>query len=210
MRGAAMTMTIVLYLTAAIAAYLLCAVNPAIVLSRLVYHTDIREKGSGNPGFTNFKRTFGGPWAWVVLLCDLTKAALVIGVFSLLFDRYGLGRQWGAAYTGLFAMLGHAYPVFYHFRGGKGFLVSMSLLWCIDWRAGLFSFAVLCVLLLATKYMSLSTVASMTCGIFVLILLKTPWNAVCAYAAAILFMAYRHRENFKRLKNGTEAKFSLR
>lgn len=205
-----MTMTIVLYLIAAIAAYLLCAINPAIVLSRLVYHTDIREKGSGNPGFTNFKRTFGGPWAWVVLLCDLTKAALVIGVFSLLFDRYGLGRQWGAAYTGLFAMLGHAYPVFYRFRGGKGFLVSMSLLWCIDWRAGLFSFAVLCVLLLATKYMSLSTVASMTCGILFLLLLKTPWNAVCAYAAAILFMAYRHRENFKRLKNGTEAKFSLR
>lgn len=54
-------MTILLYLTAAVAAYLLCGVNPAIVLSRVVYHTDIREKGSGNPGFTNFKRTFGRP-----------------------------------------------------------------------------------------------------------------------------------------------------
>ena len=61
-------MTILLYLTAAVAAYLLCGVNPAIVLSRVVYHTDIREKGSGNPGFTNFKRTFGGPWAWVVFV----------------------------------------------------------------------------------------------------------------------------------------------
>ena len=202
-------MTILLYLTAAVAAYLLCGVNPAIVLSRVVYHTDIREKGSGNPGFTNFKRIFGGPWAWVVLVCDLTKAALVIVLFSLLFAHMGLGRQWGAAYTGLFAMLGHAYPVWYHFRGGKGFLVSMSLLWCIDWRAGLFAFVLLCLLLLTTRYMSLSTVVSMACAVFFLIFCSTSWYVTLTYAVSILFMAYRHRENFKRLKNGTESKFSM-
>lgn len=202
-------MTILLYLTAAVAAYLLCGVNPAIVLSRVMYHTDIREKGSGNPGFTNFKRTFGGPWAWVVLVCDLTKAALVIVLFSLLFAHMGLSRQWGAAYTGLFAMLGHAYPVWYHFRGGKGFLVSMSLLWCIDWRAGLFAFVLLCLLLLTTRYMSLATVVSMACAVFFLIFCGTSWYVTLTYAVSILFMAYRHRENFKRLKNGTESKFSL-
>ena len=202
-------MTILLYLTAAVAAYLLCGVNPAIVLSRVVYHTDIREKGSGNPGFTNFKRTFGGPWAWVVLVCDLTKAALVIVLFSLLFAHMGLSRQWGAAYTGLFAMLGHAYPVWYHFRGGKGFLVSMSLLWCIDWRAGLFAFVLLCLLLLTTRYMSLATVVSMACAVFFPIFCGTSWYVTLTYAVSILFMAYRHRENFKRLKNGTESNFSL-
>ena len=203
-------MAILLYLTAAAAAYLFCGINPAIVLSRVVYHTDIREKGSGNPGFTNFRHTFGGPWAWVVLVCDLTKAALVILLFSRLFDRAGLGRQWGAAYTGLFAMLGHAYPVWYRFRGGKGFLVSMSLLWCIDWRAGLFALVLLCVLLLTTQYMSLSTVVSMVCAAPVLIFCGTPWHVTLAYAISVLFMAYRHRENFKRLKNGTESKFIFR
>ncbi len=202
-------MKTLLYLAAAAIAYLLCGINPAIVLSHVVYHTDIREKGSGNPGFTNFKRTFGGPWAWVVLVCDLTKAALVIILFSWLFECEGLERQWGAAYTGLFAMLGHAYPVWYRFRGGKGFLVSMSLLWCIDWRAGLFAFVLLCILLLTTQYMSLSTVVSMACASVVLIICGTPWYVTLAYAASVLFMAYRHRENFKRLKNGTESKFTF-
>ena len=146
----------------------------------------------------------------MVLVCDLTKAALVILLFSRLFDRAELGRQWGAAYTGLFAMLGHAYPVWYRFRGGKGFLVSMSLLWCIDWRAGLFALALLCVLLLTTQYMSLSTVISMACAAPVLIFHSTPWHVTLAYAISVLFMAYRHRENFKRLKNGTESKFIFR
>lgn len=165
---------IALYVTAALAAWLLCAVNPAIVLSRLVYHTDIREMGSGNPGFTNFRRVFGGAWSWAVLILDLTKAAVVIGIFSALFARWGLDRQWGAAYTGVFAMLGHAYPVWYRFRGGKGFLVSMSMLWCIDWRVGILAVLLLCILLSVTKYMSLSTVTAMLCSVGFLALFGTP------------------------------------
>ena len=76
--------------------------------------------------------------------------------------------------------------------------------------AGLFALVFLCILLLTTQYMSLSTVVSMACAAPVLIFHSTPWHVTLAYAISVLFMAYRHRENFKRLKNGTESKFIFR
>ena len=118
-------MKILLYILSALTAYLVAGWNPAITFSRAIYKKDIRECGSGNPGFTNFKRSFGNRWAWFVLLLDLFKAAVVVGIFALLFEQYFGMYQLGAAYTGLFALLGHAFPIWYGFKGGKGFLVSL-------------------------------------------------------------------------------------
>ncbi|MGN0563437.1 MAG: glycerol-3-phosphate acyltransferase, partial [Candidatus Heritagella sp.] len=103
-------MEIFLFAAAAVCAYLIGGLNPAIVFSRRIYKRDIRTCGSGNPGFTNFKRTFGNRLAWLVLVLDLTKAAAVAALFAQLFAANGYGYQLGASYTGLFAMLGHAYP----------------------------------------------------------------------------------------------------
>ncbi len=203
-------MNIIIYIAAAVTAYLIAGINPAIEFSKRIYHKDIRECGSGNAGFTNFKRTFGDKWAWWVLVLDLSKAAVVVAIFAALFGHFMGEYQLGAAYTGLFAMLGHAYPLWYKFKGGKGFLVYMSVVWFIDWRAGVIALAVMLVLLLTTKYMSLSTVAAMlTCPI-VLICFGAGWVTVAMCAASVLFMAWRHRENFKRLIAGTESKFSLK
>ena len=71
-------MKVFLYIAAAICGYVVAGMNPAIAISKAVYHKDIRECGSGNPGFTNFKRTFGNKWAWWVLTLDLAKAAVVV------------------------------------------------------------------------------------------------------------------------------------
>ncbi|MBQ8250126.1 MAG: glycerol-3-phosphate acyltransferase, partial [Clostridia bacterium] len=150
-------MEMLLYISAALSAYLVAGWNPAITFSRAIYKKDIRTCGSKNPGFTNFKRTFGNKWAWWVLALDLSKAAIVALIFAVLFENYLDCYQFGAAYTGIFAMLGHAYPVWYKFKGGKGFLVCLSTAWVTDPRVGLIATVIMIVLLLSTKYMSLST-----------------------------------------------------
>ncbi len=202
-------METVLYLSCAVISYLIGGWNPAITLSKAVYKKDIRTLGSGNPGFTNFKRCFGNKLAPLVLVLDMSKAAIVSVVFALLFERkFGL-YAWGAVYSGFFACLGHAYPVWYGFKGGKGFLVSLSTLYVIDWRVGLIATLIMCVLLLSTKYMSLSTVTAILLGPLFLYLFNIENKVIITYAIIALFVLYRHKENFKRLIKGEESKFSF-
>ena len=204
-------MKILVYILAAICGYFVGGWNPAITLSRAVYHKDIRECGSKNPGFTNFKRTFGGKLAWVVMALDLLKAAVVIAIFAPLFSKFVSTFQIGAAYTGAFCMLGHAFPVLYKFKVGKGFLVYMSMIWFVDWRAGLVATAALVVLLLSTKYMSLSTMLAVTGSVITLLVTGVDHFSVTVICAAeVLFMIVRHKENIKRLIKGTEHKFYLK
>ncbi len=200
-------MKLLLWFSAAVAAYLVSSWNPAITLSKLIYHTDIRTCGSGNPGFTNFKRTFGNKWAWWVMLLDMCKAGLVVLLFSWLFQFFGLDYQIGAAFTGIFALIGHSFPVWYEWKGGKGFLVTLSTIAVVDWRVGIAAFALMTALLLTTDYMSLSTVTALLLSPVMLIFLKAEPIAIIMVAAMVLFVAVRHKENFKRLLAGTEKHF---
>ena len=203
-------MKILFYILAAICGYVIAGMNPAIALSKAIYKKDIRECGSGNPGFTNFKRTFGNKWAWWVLVLDISKAAVVVGLFAWLLSRQGVDFQLGAAYTGMFCMLGHAFPFQFEFKGGKGFLVCLSTMYVIDWRVGLIATGIMVILLIITKYMSLST----TLAMFLCPILLIPFGAsvpvILMAAACAVFMAVRHKENFKRLIQGKESKFTLK
>jgi glycerol-3-phosphate acyltransferase PlsY len=203
-------MEIILYIAAAVSAYLVSGWNPAITFSKLIYKKDIRTCGSGNPGFTNFKRTFGGKWAWWVLVLDLSKAAVVVGLFAWLLSRQGVDFQLAAAYTGIFCMLGHAFPFQYRFKGGKGFLVCLSTMYVMDWRVGLIATGIMVALLLTTKYMSLSTTVAMLLCPILLIPFGASVPVILMAAACALFMAVRHKENFIRLIRGEESRFSLK
>ena len=200
-------MKLLLWLAAAVSAYMVSSWNPAITLSKLIYHKDIRTCGSGNPGFTNFKRTFGNKWAWWVMALDMCKSGIVVLLYALIFRFFGIHFQMGAAFTGLFALIGHAYPVWYGWKGGKGFLVTISVIFVVDWRVGLAAFALMTVLLLTTDYMSLSTVTALLLSPVLLIVLKTEPMAVVLVSAMVIFVAVRHKENFKRLLAGTEKHF---
>ena len=203
-------MKILLYILAAICGYVIAGMNPAIALSKAIYKKDIRECGSGNPGFTNFKRTFGNKWAWWVLVLDLSKAAVVVGLFAWLLSRQGVDFQLGAAYTGMFCMLGHAFPFQFKFKGGKGFLVCLSTMYVIDWRVGLIATGIMVVLLLVTKYMSLSTTLAMLLCPILLILFGASVPVILMATFCAVFMAVRHKNNFIRLIQGKESKFSLK
>lgn len=203
-------MKILLYILAALCGYVVAGMNPAIAISKAVYHKDIRECGSGNPGFTNFRRTFGNKWAFVVLFLDLLKAAAITLLFAWLLSRKGVDFQFAAAYTGVFCMLGHAFPFQFKFKGGKGFLVCLSIFFVIDWRVGLIATVLLHVLLLVTKYMSVSTVTTLLVCPILLYLFGASLPVTLVTLGCSLFVAVRHKENFIRLKNGTESKFSFR
>ncbi len=199
-----------LWIGTAIFAYLISGLNPAILLSRAVYKQDVREVGSKNAGFTNFKRSFGGKLAWAVFALDLLKGALISTAAGLLFLHFYGDFPLGAAYAGVFAMLGHAYPIYYSFKGGKGFLVCLSTLFFLDYRAGLIAFALLTVLLLTVHIMSVSTMAALIGGTVALALFGGSLPVVLIYCGCVLFMILRHRENIKRLFHGTESKFYLK
>ena len=211
-------MEIAIWFIVAVGSYLFAGVNLSIILARLVYHDDIRQHGSGNPGFTNFKRSYGSKLAWFVFAFDLLKSALPCLLSGLAFRAIFDGTfdnpwQLGVAYAGCFAMLGHAFPVYYKFKGGKGFLVCLAAIFMIDWRAGLIAAALLVILLLSVKYMSLSTMCALSAAAISLyfFVFFDEGNLVAAilYTACVLFMIYRHKENIRRLLNGTESKFSF-
>ena len=201
-------MKFLLFLTSAVSAYLISGINPSIMLSKAIYGKDIRTLGSKNPGFTNFVRCFGKKYAWFVFVLDITKSLLPCALFGFLFDRfYGL-YQLGVAYTGAFAMLGHAYPAWYGFKGGKAFLVGAAAIWMMDPRAGFAATAVFIVVLLLSRYMSAASIsAAVTCPI-ALALVGSPSTAtlaICTVSSA--FLIFRHKENIKRLIKGTETPF---
>lgn len=203
-------MKISLFVLAAVCGYVVAGMNPAIAISKAIYKTDIRTCGSGNPGFTNFKRTFGNKWAWIVLLLDLAKAAVVVWLFAWLLSRMEVDFQLGAAFTGMFCMLGHAFPFQYKFKGGKGFLVCLSTMYVIDWRVALIATGIMILLLLITKYMSLSTsIAMLSCPVL-LIPFGASLPVILMASVSVLFMIARHKENFKRLLQGKEVKFTLK
>jgi len=203
-------LTVAVFASAALSGYLISGINPAIILSKAIYGKDIRECGSKNPGFTNFKRTFGMKWAWVVLVCDLLKSALPSVIFGIIFESCFGAWSIGVTFTCLCSMIGHAYPVWYRFRGGKGFLVCLSAMWALDWRIGLIATALMLVLLMLTKYMSLSTTLAMLVCPILHLLFGGNVVSVSLCFACVLIMVVRHKENYKRLVCGNESKFVLK
>lgn len=197
------------YIVSAVFAYFVSGLNPAIIMSNAIYKKDIRSCGSGNPGFTNFKRVFGNRYAWFVFVLDILKGAVISVAAGLLFRAYAGSWALGVAYAGLFAMLGHAFPVYYGFKGGKGFLVCLSTVWFIDWRAGAIATAVLVIMLPLTKYMSLSTMSALVAGAVSVTAFGGGLAVSIMYAVCVLFVIARHKQNIVRLVKGTESKFSF-
>ena len=198
-------------LVIALLCYVAGGINGAIIMSKLLYHEDIRKSGSNNPGFTNFKRVYGlNAAAWSVLLIDILKTALPVFLSAVFMSfRYDMW-QFGAQFAGLFCMLGHCFPVWYGFKGGKAFIAGFATIWFVDWRMTLIAMAIFFLLLFTLKYMSVaSCTAALSCPISLFYLgYSNVWVEVMAVAAAALVIV-RHYPNFVKLVHGTESKFSL-
>ncbi|MBQ7392124.1 MAG: glycerol-3-phosphate 1-O-acyltransferase PlsY [Clostridia bacterium] len=193
-------------------AYLLGGINGAIILSRLVYKEDIRQLGSKNPGFTNFKRLHGfAPATFGVMAIDICKTILPVLSARLVMGHFYNAAQLGAAAALLGCMLGHAFPVWYDFKGGKAVMTFLAGVWFVDWRAGLICFAIFVIILFTIRFMSVASMSFAVLFPIVLFILgcRNPATLVIMAVAGILVVA-RHHQNISRLKAGTESKFYLK
>ena len=125
---------VALMVCVAAGSYLAGCCNGAIITSFLFYHDDIRKHGSHNAGLTNFYRVYGGKFAVSVILIDMLKAFVAVKLGSIVFGEYLGLRLEGEYFSALFCVIGHIFPAFYSFKGGKGILCSGTLLLLLDWR----------------------------------------------------------------------------
>ena len=194
----------------AVIAYLLGNLNGAVIISHLVAHEDVRSKGSGNAGLTNFTRNYGASTSVFVILIDVGKAVAACLVGGLLLKRFGHYID-GVALGGLFVIVGHDFPALLGFKGGKGILSGVTVALMLDWRIGLFVFGIFLVAYLLTKYVSLGSVLSS--GSFGFIYAWVHWGEnlfpilVGFFLSALI--VWMHRSNIVRLVKGQERKTNL-
>ena len=188
--------------------YFLGCLNGSVMVSHFIIRDDVRQHGSGNAGLTNFYRTYGAKYALGVILFDMGKTviACLLGGFLL---RHGL-NDWtlGVLLGGLGCELGHMFPVFFGFKGGKGILSGGTLVWLLDWRVALIAWGLFAALWLATKYVSLGSVSaavSMPIATWFFRGHSPVYTALAVVTAALV--VWCHRENIRRLARGEERKF---
>ena len=193
----------------AIVAYLLGGVNGAIIASTKFFKKDIRQYGSKNAGLTNFYRVLGTKGVLLVLAIDILKSAVsvLLGWWLLGLEGYPM---LGKLIAGFFAILGHVFPVYYRFKGGKGILCAGILVLMLDWKVGLISWGVFLLVVLLTRYVSLGSILGTIAFPVSMALFGDPWYEVLVAACCAALMMARHAENIARLFKGKESKLSLK
>jgi glycerol-3-phosphate acyltransferase PlsY len=180
--------------------YVLGSISFAVLLVRVTTGRDIRAEGSGNAGATNVLRAHGKKLALAVALLDVAKGAAAV----LLVRLVTADPRWAAA-AGFAAILGHVFPVFYGFRGGKGVATAVGAFLALAPLALLVSLAIFVVIVAATRYVSLGSVVSMALLPPVAgLLFRAPRAVVTAAGATALLVLVKHLANLKRLARGEE------
>ena len=189
--------------------YFLGCFNGAVLISSFVIRDDIRGHGSGNAGLTNFYRTYGARYALGVILLDMGKTAVatVIGgyMFHCLYNDWTLG----VLVAGLSCIIGHIFPAFYEFKGGKGILAGSILVIMLDWRMALVARGLFVLAVVLTRYISLGSItAASSVAVSAFFVYDRPLYIVLAVVIAAL-VVWSHRSNIVRLVKGNENKFKF-
>ena len=198
-------------LAVAAEAYLLGSVDTGILVSKYLYHDDVRTHGSGAAGMTNMLRTFGKKAAALTAVGDVLKGVVAVCLGRWLFSHLpadaAISPYLGVYLAAILAVVGHSKPIYFGFKGGKGILCSGTLLLLLDWRIALVGWGAFVVLWLTTRYVSLGSVSA--AAVFP-VMTHVVFGDAFATAFSVLIAAlvlFAHRENIKRLLNGTENKF---
>lgn len=182
--------------------------NGSFMVSHFIIRDDVRKHGSGNAGLTNFYRTYGAKYALLVIACDMGKTVAACLLGSFFFRCLGWDGTLGTLLAGLGCELGHIFPVFYGFRGGKGILSGGTLVLLLNWRVAAVAWALFLLLWLTTRYVSLASITA-TCSAPITVYFVYAHNPIytglCLAVAALA--VWCHRENIQRLLHGTEKKF---
>ena len=200
----------------AILSYLLGSLNFGVILSNTVKKEDVRDSGSGNAGTTNMMRTYGKTLGLLTIAGDILKVMVAIWIAFKIMDVEELKVTLDNAsdypqvvlksFAGLFAVLGHIFPCFFKFKGGKGVATSGGMVIMIDWRIALILLVIFALTILITKYVSLGSILM---AVFYPVFIGIFYKDIILVLIAMVFtiiVVVAHRENVKRLINHTENK----
>ncbi|MDO5558269.1 MAG: glycerol-3-phosphate 1-O-acyltransferase PlsY [Oscillospiraceae bacterium] len=212
-----MSSNALLIILCAVASYFIGSLNSSIIVVRLLKHEDIRNYGSKNAGLTNTLRCFGKGPALATLISDLLKGSLTIILVKLICS--GCSDVMAAGYiSGFMIMLGHIFPVYYRFKGGKGVLLAASVLIAVDIQTFAIVIPIFIIMLFITRYVSLSSITAAVSYPVVTFIMQyfvrgLEMNEVILHTVLVAITScliiYMHKTNISRLKNGTENKFSF-
>jgi acyl phosphate:glycerol-3-phosphate acyltransferase len=191
---------------ALIAAYLVGSLSFAVIFSRLMGLADPRSYGSGNPGATNVLRSGNKAAALLTLAFDALKGYVPVVLVLVFGPRFGLGLD-AAAFVGLAAFVGHLWPVFFAFKGGKGVATAAGALLAINPWLGLATLASFVIIVAFSRYVSLASIVAAAFAPFYQALIWGVEPALLAIAAMSLLLIWRHEGNIRKLLAGTENRF---
>ncbi len=207
-----------IYIVMAIIAYLIGSVNFSIILSKKIAGFDVREKGSGNAGTTNVLRSVGKKAAIITLICDILKGVVSILIAIIIGNvAKNLDNELLIQIAGIAVIIGHTFPIFYGFKGGKGVATSLGVILISNWQIGLICLVFALVLMVLTRMVSLGS-----CGAAVLFPVLTLFinehytvfsegKSYFIYSVILaIIVLYNHRSNIKRILDGTENKLSFK
>lgn len=217
-------MSYIAFILIAIVSYLLGSLNFGVILSNHVKKDDVRNHGSGNAGTTNMLRNYGKGIALMTIIGDMLKVFIAIAV-AFLIVRYTpalLGNtgeislqsldanMFIKSLAGFFCVLGHIFPCYFRFKGGKGVATAGGMVFAIDWRIALILLAAFIIIVAVTKYVSLgSIIMAILYPVFIFIFHRSIVLTVIAAVFTVVVIA-AHKENIKKLIHHTESKIDFR
>lgn len=205
-----------LYIIIGIISYCLGSISFSVIFSKKMAGFDVREKGSGNAGSTNVLRTVGKKAAAITLVCDILKGVIAV-LISLLIGK--IAKDCSPAIlveiSALAVVLGHTFPIFFEFRGGKGVATSLGLILIINWKIGLICLVFALVLMAITRMVSLGSISAAVLFAVLTIFIRDSY--IVEFEASFIifgillaaFVIFNHRSNLKRIIAGTENKLSF-
>ena len=206
------------YIIMAVIAYFIGSINFSVIIGRKMVGIDVRQEGSGNAGSTNVLRTIGLKAALLTLICDILKGVIAILVALLIGNIVkNIDRALLVQLAGIFVILGHTFPIFFEFKGGKGVATALGVLLMSNWEIGLICLVFALVIIIASRMVSMGAVGAAI--LFPVLTLFMNDNFIVAasgmkyfiYSLILaLIVIFNHRENIKRIMNGTENKIELK
>ena len=206
------------YIIIAIIAYAIGSINFSVILSKKMAGFDVREKGSGNAGSTNMLRAVGKKAAILTLVCDILKGVVSI-LIALLIGKIvkNVDRALLIQIAGILVVIGHTFPIFFGFKGGKGVATSFGVLLMVNWKIGFICLTFALVIIIASKMVSMGSIGAAILFPVLTIFINEHYIVSASglkyfifSLILAIFVIFNHRENVKRILNGTENKLSFK
>ena len=206
------------YIIIAIIAYAIGSINFSVLISKKMAGFDVREKGSGNAGTTNMLRSVGKKAAVITLLCDILKGVVSIGIALIAGNIVkNVDKAVLVQIAGILVVVGHTFPIFFEFKGGKGVATSLGVIMMINWKIGLICLVFALVIMVFSRMVSMGSVGAAILFPVLTLFINTNFIVQASGMKYFIFsvilaaiVIFNHRANIKRIANGTENKLSFK